>query len=886
MNKKIKAFLAVCLSLCVLVCGVCPAFAAETAPQEIHIAEKADFIQFAQACRLDSYSKNLIVYLDTDLDLSGTDFLGVPIFCGEFRGNDHTISGLSLKEEGSVQGLFRYLTKNALVQDLTVRGEVSPAGSRAMVGSIAGSNSGTIRNCTFVGQVSGGRQIGGLVGINTVSGLIEGCQVQGSVEGDHFVGGIAGENAGTVRDCRNEAQVNVTADQNSVDLADVSLHTLTGTESVRTTTDIGGIVGTSSGVVRSCENRGTVGYQHMGYNVGGIAGSQTGLVIDCTNAGAVYGRKEVGGIVGQIEPIPHIEYGKDTLQILQQQVKKTASLADQAAANVKNSTNAMQDQMNAMQGYAGTAADAIDQLVPDRENPHLPDEDGILAAKNTLNSSVSAMNGAMDSMAESARNTATTLSGDVQALAKQMDAISKTLDNASANLGGSMTDVSDKDTPDDLTGKVAQCANAGVIDGDLNVGGIAGAIAWENDLDPEDDLQVSGNRSLHFQGELRAVVRDCENHATISAKKRQVGGIVGWLACGLVKDCTNTGYLDAEAAKQVGGVVGNGAGYIRSCNAKCEISGSSSVGGIAGSAVIATDCRSVVTIQDGTEKLGAVLGERTTGHEEENNPVARNWYLAADEDLGGIDGISYADMAQPIDRDGFLQLEGLPEDFADSTLTFLQEDGTAIEVKVPLGEPLEESAVPAVVAQNGKIGSWDGLDEIDQTHIYFDKTFPAVYETHRTTLRSKEERDSGAAILLAEGEFCCQEQVPLEMLEDQPTLPEGETLLESWQIPHFEEEKLTRLRVACPDDVKIDRVLVMVHSAAGEWREADAQQNGQYLVFPVNAEDDGFCLIEKPAQTAWVVAGAACAGALLLLVLILGHSRRKRRKNKKKEQKH
>lgn len=885
MKKTNKAILAVCLSLCILVCGICPAFAAETEPQEIHITEKAEFLQFVEACRLDSYSKNLVVELETDVDLSDVNFAGIPIFCGEFRGNGHTISGISLQEEGSVQGLFRYLTKTALVQDLSVRGKVSPEGSRATVGGIAGSNSGTIRNCTFTGQVSGGRQIGGIVGVNTVSGLIESSQVEGSVDGEHFVGGITGENAGTVRDCRNEAQVNVTADQNRVDLADVSLHTLTGTESTRTTTDIGGIAGTSSGVVRSCENHGTVGYQHMGYNVGGIAGSQTGLIINCANFSTVNGRKEVGGIVGQIEPIPHIEYGKDTLQILQQQMKKTASLADQAAANVKNSTSAMQDQVNAMQGYAGTAVDAIDQLVPDKDNPHLPDEDGILAAKNTLNSSVSAMNGTMDGMVESAHNTATTLAGDVQAMAKQMEAISKTLDNASANLGGSMTDVSDKDTPDDLTGKVAQCANTGAVDGDLNVGGIAGAVAWENDLDPEDDLQVSGNRSLHFKGELRAVVRDCENHAVISAKKRQVGGIVGWLACGLVKDSTNTGDLDAENARQVGGIAGNSAGFIRGCNAKCELSGNSSVGGIAGGAVIATDCRSVVTIQDGTEKLGAVLGEQLTGHEEETNPIARNWYLVTDQDFGGIDGISYAEIAQPMERDAFLQLENLPEVFSASTLTFRQADGTKIPVQVPLGEPLEEDAVPAVTEENGQIGSWDGLEETDRTHIYFDHTYPAEYETYRTTLRSKQERDNGAAVLLAEGEFCHHDQLPLETLDDQPTLQEGETLLESWQIPHFEDEKLTRLRVACPEDADSNHIQVQLRSTEGEWRVADVQKNGQYLVFAVNAEDDGFCLVAQPGQTAWIVSGAACGGALLLLVLILGHSRRKRKKKKQNPQK-
>ena len=66
--------------------------------------------------------------------------------------------------------------------------------------------------------------------------------------------------------------------------------------------DTGGIVGYSSGVVQSCVNRGTVGYPHVGYNTGGIAGRQDSYLSGCTNSGTVYGRKDVGGIVGQAEP--------------------------------------------------------------------------------------------------------------------------------------------------------------------------------------------------------------------------------------------------------------------------------------------------------------------------------------------------------------------------------------------------------------------------------------------------------------------------------------------------------------------------------------------------------------------------------------------------------
>lgn len=876
-----KKWLGISVSICLLLSVALPAYAAKApAPQELHITSLAEFLDFAEHCRLDSNSQNLTVYLETDIDLTNVDFAGIPIFCGTFYGNQHTISGLSMEKDGSVQGLFRYVSKGAVLQDLAVVGDVLPEGSRRMVGGIVGSNEGTIRACNFTGRVSGNERVGGIVGCNQVAGIVEGCQMSGSVEGDHFSGGIAGENLGLVRDCTNDARINGTADENSVSVSDVTWDALMGTESAHTVTDIGGIAGSSSGVIRACNNKGTVGYQHMGYNVGGIAGSQKGLIAECTNMGEVYGRKEVGGIVGQIEPIPQIEYSKDTLQMLQQQLKKTASLADQASADAQNSAASIQGQVDALQGQAGTALDAINQLVPDRDNPDLPDEDSILAAKNTLSSSVSAMHGTMDGIATSTKGALDTMSGNIQAMAKQMESISKTLANAPDNLGGSMKDVSDADTEKDLTGKVMQCKNAGNVEGDLNAGGIAGAIAMENDLDPEDDLQFSGSRSLNFKGELRAVICDSENSAQISAKKRQVGGIVGWMSCGLVKNCVNTGALDAESARNVGGIAGNSDGFIRGCSAKCRLSGDKNVGGIAGSAVIATDCRSVVEILNSSEKTGAVLGQKKEGRTEVEKPVANNAYLVVEQDVGGIDGVSYADLAQPMEQDAFMQLPALPQQFQNSTLTFIEDDGTANSVTVPLGQPLEDAQIPTILDKSEHSGYWEGLEELDLSHIYFDQSFTAAYEPYRATMRSEDERESGKAILLAEGTFCKEETIYLEAWEDDaPVLQERHELLESWKIPALTNGTITRLRVASPDGVDASCVHVLLKCADGTWKTAETTVSGSYLVFPVEETDAAFCLVRVPAPIPWAKYGAAAGGAVLVL-LVLGVAIHKKHKKK------
>ena len=215
-----KRLLSILLCAGLLLSCVFPVFAKETDKKEaeetktvLTIKTVADFLEFAENCRLDSYSQDLTVSLEADISLYDTDFVDIPIFCGTFEGNGHTITELNLGGEGSYRGLFRYLTESAVVRNLAVQGNVKPTGSRSYVGGIAGSNAGKIEKCQFTGTVSGSQDVGGMAGINTVTGIIEGCKVGGVLSGSHFTGGIAGENLGVIRDCQNLAVVNSTAQQ-------------------------------------------------------------------------------------------------------------------------------------------------------------------------------------------------------------------------------------------------------------------------------------------------------------------------------------------------------------------------------------------------------------------------------------------------------------------------------------------------------------------------------------------------------------------------------------------------------------------------------------------------------------------------------------------------
>jgi hypothetical protein len=215
---------------------------------------------------------------------------------------------------------------------------------------------------------SGASVVGGIAGTNLAAGVIESCTTTGSVYGAHFIGGIAGENHGIIANCTNTSSVNTTVEQNDIDLSSLTLNDLIGTENVADITDIGGIAGQSGGVIRACMNRGTVGYQHMGYNVGGIAGSQTGYIEGCVNYGTVYARKEGGGIVGQMEPSSTLEYTKDTLQELSDEMSTLQTLVNRACDDASAASSDLSNQLEALKNNVTSSRNAIENLLKQAQN--------------------------------------------------------------------------------------------------------------------------------------------------------------------------------------------------------------------------------------------------------------------------------------------------------------------------------------------------------------------------------------------------------------------------------------------------------------------------------------------------------------------------------------
>ena len=147
-------------------------------------------------------------------------------FTGTFEGGCHTISGISFVGAGSV-GLFgrnEGTVRNVFLLSQTpvtvsLSSSARGIGAAAALGTLAGTNAGTIQNCAAAGwsisaEVLRGAElfVGGLVGVNT--GTVTGSTASApSLTVDclsgasALVGGLLGQNTGSVTDCLAAASV-------------------------------------------------------------------------------------------------------------------------------------------------------------------------------------------------------------------------------------------------------------------------------------------------------------------------------------------------------------------------------------------------------------------------------------------------------------------------------------------------------------------------------------------------------------------------------------------------------------------------------------------------------------------------------------------------------
>lgn len=326
--------------------------------ERVDIYTVEDLQKFSDQCHVDSWSADKEVHLMADLSLDGVEFEPISVFNGFFYGESHTISGFTYEGTGYVTGLFRYVGHAGEIRDLRLEAEVSSTDEKECVGGLVGVNYGTIRNCTFAGTVDGKNITGGIVGINESTGLISDSMVMGRITGYYATGGVAGKNHGMIMSTTNQAGINDDTDwvEQDDEMGFAWLRSVDGTNSnvqIHSGVDTGGIAGYSDGYIGLCTNAGRVGYEHTGYNVGGIAGRQAGMVDQCTNNGSVNGRKDVGGIVGQMEPFIELNEAES----LRSEVNKLHDLIQKTIKDMQSGKNVVQADTDRLLDYSQQTLD-------------------------------------------------------------------------------------------------------------------------------------------------------------------------------------------------------------------------------------------------------------------------------------------------------------------------------------------------------------------------------------------------------------------------------------------------------------------------------------------------------------------------------------------------
>lgn len=275
------------------------------------ISNGAELAWFAQQVNKGGNAK-ISAVLTNDIELAGFEWTPIGMnswgkkFAGSFDGQGHKISNLSIDYIGTntqvpYKGLFGYVegssSKHAVIQNLTVQGNMVLTSSKNVIGAHSGGVIGRVDYADITNVHSevnvtvkrvGGNwdNLGGLVGYANNSTTIKNCSNSGDVTGYRYAGGIAGNLSGnsSIINCTNSGNV-----------------TCAGSGAAGMAANVG-----NGCAIKACSNSGTI--KSTGANVGGIAGDVAKAEIsncynsgkiDCSQStsGAVAGRAAAGAVI-------------------------------------------------------------------------------------------------------------------------------------------------------------------------------------------------------------------------------------------------------------------------------------------------------------------------------------------------------------------------------------------------------------------------------------------------------------------------------------------------------------------------------------------------------------------------------------------------------------
>ena len=850
-----------------------------TAENVIYIRTPQELVELSKNCGYDEWSEGKKIVLANNISLKDVDFEPIPYFAGTFDGQGYTISDVEVSGNYQPAGLFGETKAGSLICNLNVTGTMIPSGDKSDVGSIVGINAGTIENCTFSGVVSGEVSVGGIAGYNKLTGQILQCRMKGHTFGEHATGGIVGTNLGKVIDCINDGNVNNVSAENTISLNDiglnllVDLYTINSSDITNSYTDSGGIAGYTSGTISNCINNGTIGYSHVGYNAGGIAGRNNGYIELSKNYGEVYGRKDIGGIVGQVEPFIDAEISVSDLAVLEEQLDELKTLTDDTIDHVSNISDSLTASMHVIYDNIDKATAAIDmiQQIEEIETKEDLEDAGrtVQESLGELTDAINAINDELRKVNDTLNDGSNQLNADLKAINAQTNEVYDTLIKIAdgvVNLKPEdvIEDTSEADIMDATFGKIAVCVNYATVSGDLNVGGIAGNMSIEYELDPEDDVNTDISWEERKKYEVKAILYACVNHGDITAKKDAVGAICGQMDIGIINSCSGYGSAGSTNGDYVGGIVGIARTTVSDCIVNCQLYGENYIGGIIGSGFdtgeggsLVKNCYSLVKISSYKQFAGAIAGCNVGGFE--------NNYFVSNE-LEGINRISYIGKAQPITYAELIAMEELPEELKSFTLTFVADDKVIKTQEFNYGESFGTEVYPNLPKKNGYDAEWD-ITKLE--NLCFDTVVTAVYTPYVTAIQSEELRKNDRPMMILEGDFGGEDVIVLSKLDLTDSLKEelkkyGE-VVESWRFTFSDDGQKRHVVRFLPE--RGSKNVKLYIKEDGTWKRVQTTEIGSYLAFDTTGIVVELAVVSKGAEILFMA--GLMAGFILILLLCI-----------------
>lgn len=842
---------------------------AEDSLNVIEISRVNELIEFANKCKYDSYSKDKIVKLTADIDVSGSDFKGISYFAGTFDGGSHIISGFNVDYKGSDFGFFRYIAESGFITNLNISGSINVTGSQENIGGIAGVNKGVINESSFSGKVNASTATGAIAGYNHENAKIVSCTSDADILATNQTGGISGVNDGLISSCTSKSRVNTQELDTTLDIGGVDVGTLNLTQNVIDRNDMGGIAGESTGIISDCVNYGKIGFAHTGYNVGGIAGKQSGKVITCSNEGEIYGRKDVGGIVGQAEPDIESEYLNDrvddvqsSIDIINSTLNNMSSSMNNASSDVKSYTeniidqykellDKLQDKLNGNNDNDEKIEDFVDDISKDIENSTVADD--IHGVADTVDSEIRTIADSIERISAQIKNIGNTVTETMDVVTSDDDYIE---------------DISSADSAQNSDGVIAKSVNRGAVHGDINAGGIAGTMNVEYDVDPEYDLDITETTNVRLRSTVSDVVIYCINYGEVNSKKDCAGGIVGLQELGLVYGSEGYGTVKSETGNYAGGIAGNSASAITDSYSLCNVESEDYTGGICGKGYTMQNCISIPAILGDGEAKGSLAGIIESDGEVSTNIFVNDIY-------GGIDDINYSGKADSASYEAVMAMENIPDGFHRVTLVF-KADGNVIDTKnIAYNANLGVSELPSIPDKDGYYAQWP--ENIVSKPILQNTVVEAEYHVWIESVAGDIASQNDKPLFIAEGKFYDDNKITLSKC-DTDNLSGDIEYSYAWKMRGTDvKDKGTKTCHFYIKNTSGSSEVWYRDNADSGWVKADAKEHGSYMTAEIPYEADFAVIHKESSNMIYYICGGAAACIIVLAVIII-KKRKKRNK--------